>query len=59
MSDKSRQMTPEEAAEFAEQVFNKAREGDDDDERHHDHERLLILAHEVNHSGRGKVRFRG
>src|SRR5690349_24397245 len=28
MSDKSRQMTPEEAAEFAEQVFNKAREGD-------------------------------
>lgn len=28
MSDKSRQMTPEEAAEFTEQVFNKAREGD-------------------------------
>jgi ankyrin repeat protein len=28
MSDQSRQMTPEEAAEFAEQVFNKAREGD-------------------------------
>ena len=28
MSDKSRQMTEEEAAEFAEQVFNKAREGD-------------------------------
>ena len=27
MSDKSRQMTPEEAAEFAEQVFNKARVG--------------------------------
>ncbi|WP_433783563.1 ankyrin repeat domain-containing protein [Pseudomonas frederiksbergensis] len=28
MSDKSRQMTPDEAAEFAEQVFNKARDGD-------------------------------
>ncbi|AZV26152.1 hypothetical protein CT157_09075 [Pseudomonas syringae] len=28
MSDQSRQMTPEEAAEFTEQVFNKAREGD-------------------------------
>ncbi|MCX7081373.1 MAG: ankyrin repeat domain-containing protein, partial [Pseudomonas sp.] len=28
MSDKSRKMTEEEAAEFAEQVFNKAREGD-------------------------------
>lgn len=27
-ADKNRQMTPEEAAEFAEQVFNKAREGD-------------------------------
>ena len=28
MSDQSRQMTPEEAAEFTEQVFNKARDGD-------------------------------
>jgi len=28
MSDTSRQMTPEEAAEFAEQVFNVARQGD-------------------------------
>jgi ankyrin repeat protein len=27
-ADQSRQMTPEEAADFAEQVFNKAREGD-------------------------------
>lgn len=27
-ADSPRQMTPEEAAEFAEQVFNKAREGD-------------------------------
>ena len=27
-ADQNRQMTPEEAADFAEQVFNKAREGD-------------------------------
>ena len=27
-ADQPRQMTPEEAADFAEQVFNKAREGD-------------------------------